>query len=108
MSKRDAYVAKMKLHLDELNAKMDELEAKAKEARADARDKYREEMTTLRQQSKLAAAKLEELKAAGENTWDAMVAEMEKLSDAFAHSFNYFKSQVKEPAQRHDSASTRR
>jgi hypothetical protein len=108
MSKRDAYIARMKLQLDELNAKMDVLESKAKEARAEARDKYREEMTTLRHQSKLAVAKLEELKAAGDNTWDAMVAEMEKLSDAFAHSFNYFKSQVKDPAQHHDSTSARR
>ena len=44
MSKRDAYVAKMKLQLDELNAKMAELEAKAKEAKEDARDKYNEEL----------------------------------------------------------------
>jgi predicted nucleic acid-binding Zn-ribbon protein len=95
MSKRDEYVAKMKLQLDELNAKMDELEAKAKEAKAEARDKYNEEMGKLRDQSKLAVAKLEELKASGEDKWEAMVAEMEKIRDAFTHSYNYFKSQLK-------------
>ena len=95
MSKRDEYVAKMKLQLDELNAKMDELEAKAKEAKAEARDKYKEEMGKLRDQSKLAVAKLEELKASGEDKWEAMVAEMEKIRDAFTHSYNYFKSQLK-------------
>ena len=94
MSKRDAYIAKMKLQLDELNLKMDELEAKAQEAKADVRDKYREEMKKLRHQSKLAVAKLDEIKAAGETTWEAMVAEMEKIRDAFTHSFHYFKSQL--------------
>lgn len=95
MSKRDAYVAKMKLQLDELNAKMGELEAKAKEAKEDARDKYNEELGKLRHQSKLAVAKLDELKASGEDKWEAMVAETEKIRDAFIHSFNYFKSQLK-------------
>ncbi|MBK8891519.1 MAG: hypothetical protein IPN75_14665 [Dechloromonas sp.] len=95
MSKRDEYVAKMKLQLDELNGKMDELEAKAKEAKAEARDKYKEEMGKLRDQSKLAVAKLEELKVSGEDKWEAMVAEMEKIRDAFTHSYNYFKSQLK-------------
>ena len=95
MSKRDEYVAKMNLQLDELNGKMDELEAKAKEAKAEARDKYKEEMGKLRDQSKLAVAKLEELKVSGEDKWEAMVAEMEKTRDAFTHSYNYFKSQLK-------------
>lgn len=94
MSKRDAYVAKMKLQLDELNSNIDELEAKAKEAKDDARDKYKEEMSKLRRQSELAVAKLDELKAVGEDKWEAVVAEMEKIRDAFIHSFNYFKSQL--------------
>ncbi len=96
MSKRDAYIAKMKLQLDELNTKMGNVEAKAREAKEDARDKYKEETGKLRAQSQLAVIKLDELKAAGEDTWDKMVAEMEKVRDAFTHSFNYFKSQVKQ------------
>ncbi|MCX7149926.1 MAG: hypothetical protein NTY05_11040 [Rhodocyclales bacterium] len=84
----------MKLQLDELNVKMNELDARAQEAKADVRDKYREEMKKLRHQSKLAVAKLEEIKLAGESTWEAMVAEMEKMRDAFTHSFRYFKSQI--------------
>ena len=59
MSKRDEYIEKMKLQLDELNTKMSELEAKANEAKADAREKYVEEMGRLRQQSQLALTKLE-------------------------------------------------
>lgn len=94
MSKRDAYINKIKDQLDELNTKMGELEAKAQEAKDDARAKYKEEMRNLDKQSKLAVAKLDEIKAAGEDKWESMVAEMEKVRDAFKHSFNYFKSQL--------------
>ncbi len=94
MSVRDEYVAKMKLQLDELNANMGKLEARAKEAKQDARATYKEEMDKLHQQSRLTIAKLEELRTAGDDTWDNMVAEMEKLRDAFTHSFHYFKSQI--------------
>ena len=94
MSKRDVYIEKMKDQLDDLNSKMSELEAKAQEAKDDARAKYKEEMKKLSKQSKLAVAKLDEIKSAGEDTWESMVTEMEKVRDAFKHSFNYFKSQL--------------
>jgi DUF4097 and DUF4098 domain-containing protein YvlB len=95
MSTRDVYIAKMKLQLDELNVQMGKAELRAKEAREDVRDKYKEEMAKLHAQSQLAVAKLEEMQAAGETTWESMVTEMEKIRDAFTHSFSYFKSQVK-------------
>ena len=94
MNTRDAYIEKMKANLDKLNANMNELEAKAKEAREEARDKYQQEMAKMQQQSKLAVAKLDDMKAASVDTWEAMVAEMEKVRDAFVHSFSYFKSQL--------------
>jgi hypothetical protein len=34
------------------------------------------------------------MKTASEETWETMVTEMEKVRDAFTHSFHYFKSQV--------------
>ena len=91
---RTEYTEKMKRQLDALNKNMDALEAKASEAKADAREKYKAEMKKLRHQSQLARTKLDEIAAAGEDGWDKMVAEMEKVRDAFVHSFNYFKSQV--------------
>ena len=94
MSKKDLYTEKMKLELDDLDKKLRQVEAKAKEAKDDVRDKYHEEMVKLRQQSKVAISKLEEMKAAGEDKWEAMVAEMETVRDAVKHSFNYFKSQL--------------
>jgi hypothetical protein len=50
-------------------------------------------MSKLREQSRLAGAKLDEMRAAGEDNWEKMKAEMEKVRDAFTHSFRYFKSQ---------------
>ena len=94
MTSKDAYIEKMKTQLDELNGSMDELEAKAQEAKEDARDKYQAEMAKLHKQSKLALEKLDELKAAGDDTWQNMFAETEKVRDAFVHSFHYFKSQL--------------
>lgn len=94
MTIRDTYIRKMKLQLDELNLQMAKLETKAQEAREDVRDKYRAEMAKVHAQSKLATAKLEELQASGESSWDAMVAEAEKIRTAFVNSFHYFKSQI--------------
>jgi hypothetical protein len=34
------------------------------------------------------------LKAAGDYSWNHMDTEMEKVRDAFTHSFHYFKSQA--------------
>jgi peptidoglycan hydrolase CwlO-like protein len=93
-SSRDAYVAKVKSQLDELNATIDELQAKAKDARHDARVRYDAEMTKLQEQSAAARARLDELKAAGEDNWRSMVAGMDKVREAFVHSFHYFKSQL--------------
>lgn len=94
MSKKDDYVAKMKWQLDDLNTQMHELSAKAKEAKEEARAAYQQEMAKIRHQSDLAKSKMEDLKLAGEDKWDAMVTEMDKVRDAFVHSFSYFKSQV--------------
>lgn len=94
MLNREAYIAKLKLQLDELDASLATLEAKAAQAKAGAREKYETEMSKLRQQSSATQKKFEELKGAGEDKWDAAVAEMEKVRDALIHSYNYFKSQL--------------
>ncbi len=93
MLNREAYIEKMKTQLDDLNVEMDKLGARAKEARADARAKYQEEMQKLRDQSKLSLEKLDEIKAASEDSWEGLVVGAEKMREAFVHSFHYFKSQ---------------
>jgi predicted nucleic acid-binding Zn-ribbon protein len=93
-TKRAEYTANLKHQLDELNKNIDTLQEKAKETSEDIRDKYHSEVAALRQQSKQAASKYDELMLATEESWDGMVLEMEKVRDAFKHSFNYFKSQL--------------
>lgn len=94
MLKRDVYINEMKSQLDALNAQMAQLESRAQQAREDMRDSYRQDMDKLHAQSDLALAKLTELRASGENTWDNMVAEMDKIRDAFSHAYKDFKARV--------------
>ena len=91
---RTEYTAKMKRQLGELNMKINMLEAKAEEANAEVMKHYKIELAKARKESAQAMAKFEEMKTAGEDSWDKMVAEMEKVRDAFVNSFKYFKSQV--------------
>ncbi|MEP7296114.1 MAG: hypothetical protein ABI702_07990 [Burkholderiales bacterium] len=93
-AKRDEYTAKMKHQLDELNKKVDAIEAKAGDAAEDARATYRAELAKLRHHADLAKAQFAEMKAASESSWDKVVAETEKVRDAFSRSFHYFKSQL--------------
>lgn len=95
MLSRDEYVGKMKHQLDELNGKIDELEAKGKVANTELHGKYDETMAELREHAAAAGKKMEEIKDAGEDKWEALVEEGEKVQKAFVSSFNYFKSQFK-------------
>jgi chromosome segregation ATPase len=95
MSKRDEYIAKMKQQLDELNVQMHELESKAKAGQKELGKKYEEQVAHLRELSHAAKEKLDEVMEAGEDKWEALVAEGEKVHKAFVHSVNYFKSQLK-------------
>ena len=94
MTTRTDYIEKIKRQLDELNASMTQLETRAQDAKDDARATYQDEMAKLRQQSQLALAKLEEIKISTEEGWGKVATEMDKVRDAFVHSFRYFKSQI--------------
>jgi recombinational DNA repair ATPase RecF len=95
MSKRDEYIAKMKQQLDDLNTQIGELESKARAGQEELSKKYDEQLAKLREHSHAAKVKLDELVDAGEDKWEALVAEGEKVHKAFVHSVNYFKSQLK-------------
>lgn len=94
MTKQSIYIETMKSQLDALNDSMNKLQAKTEEVKDDVRDMYKAELAKLHKQSQLAVAKLGEMQSTSEEGWDAMVAEMDKVRDAFTHSFHYFKSQV--------------
>lgn len=95
MSKRDQYVAQMKQQLDDLNEQIEELEKKSRKAEADVRVKYDEQVAELRKLSRAAQKKLEEIRKASDDKWEALVDEGDKVLKAFMHSFNYLKSQLK-------------
>ncbi len=94
MRNRDEYVKDMKSTIDKLNANMKVLEDRAEGAKKDARKQYEAQLEKMRAQSKSAIAKLDEMQSAGVDTWEGMVTEIEKIRDAFVHSFRYFKSQI--------------
>jgi len=94
MTLRDTYTDTMKAQLDALDAQLQRVETRATEARADARVRYHEEMAKLREQSRLASVKFEDMRLAGEDSWEKTKSDMEKVRDAFVHSFRYFKSQL--------------
>jgi hypothetical protein len=93
MKTRADYIAAMKVQLDELNVSMAVLEAKAKQASADMQAKYKSGIDTLRKQQVQALDKLEELKQAGDDSWEHMIDNMEKVRDAFVDSYKHFKAQ---------------
>jgi hypothetical protein len=95
MSKRDEYIEKMKQQLDELNDQLGKLELKAQAANEELHAKYSEQMDDLRKMSSAAQQKMDEIRQAGEDRWESLVEEAEKVHKAFVHSFNYFKSQLK-------------
>ena len=95
MSKKDEYVEKMKLHLDELHAQFKELEAKGHVAQADFRVKHAKQITELNDHYKAGLVKMGEIKSASEANWESLVAEGDKTQQAFKHSYHYFKSQMK-------------
>ena len=93
MGKRDEYIEIMKQQLDTLNSQMGEWETKANEVKEETREKYTEQVAQLRKASQAANEKLEEIVAAGEDKWEALVEEAEKVHKAFLQSFPYFQSQ---------------
>lgn len=93
MTSRDTYVAKMKLQLDELNDRLSEMEAKAKVTRAEVSAGYRAD-ERLHAQSREAVGKLEELRQAGEDSWESLVAEADRLRQAFSHAFSDFQTHM--------------
>jgi hypothetical protein len=84
----------MTVQLHELIASLDGLESRIAAAEDDARDKNKESLGKLREEARAAAAKLDEVKAAGEASWDAAMAEMDEVWSAVKHSVNYFQSQL--------------
>jgi ferritin-like metal-binding protein YciE len=95
MSKRDEFVEAMKRQLDETNDQIDELEVRLNAGKEKLGVTYDDQMKNLRASAAAVKKKIDEIRAAGDERWEALVVEGEKIQKALVHSFNYFKSQLK-------------
>jgi vacuolar-type H+-ATPase subunit H len=95
MKTRDEYVKQMKQQLDSLNAHVGDWKSKTREVTDDAREKYTEQLAQIDKAHQATQDKLEQIKAASGDKWEALVEDTEKVHKAFVHSVNYFKSQLK-------------
>lgn len=82
MEDKELYRQKYQARLDELKADVAKLKARAAGARADVRIEMNKRAAELDQRLHEASAKLAELAAAGEGTWDAARRKAETTWDA--------------------------
>jgi prefoldin subunit 5 len=94
-TQRDEFIEKMKKQLDDVNKQMAQFQKEAEEAGDKATAEYDAQIDKLREHGKQLQAKLDEMRSASEDSWDRMMEEARKLRDAFIHSLNYFRSQLK-------------
>jgi prefoldin subunit 5 len=94
-TQRDEFIEKMKKQLDDINKQMKDYEKEAEEAGEKAAAEYDAQVDKLREHGKQLQAKLDEMRLASEDSWDRMMEEARKIRDAFIHSLNYFRSQLK-------------
>jgi len=69
MSKRDEYVEKLKVQLDEWNAEVRRWEAKAKGTQADVRIEYEKQLEAFRRQRDQAMEQMRQVQAAAGDAW---------------------------------------
>jgi hypothetical protein len=86
---KDAYVAKMDAQVSEWGARLKEMKAKAEKAAAQGRLEYQQQLQKAKTQEKheQARRKLDEIKAASEDHWEA-------LKSGFEGAWNELKKSV--------------
>jgi len=87
-TKRKAYEEKFEAQLKEWSAQIDLLKAKADKAKANAKIEYYSTIEALQRKRDLAKAKLQELKSAGDGTWENLKAGAEKTWGEVKTAFN--------------------
>lgn len=92
-TRRDAYVEKLKLRLDEWNADIDKLAAKAALAEAEAKIKYQNQLDDLRAKRDDVRDKLLAVQQAGEGAWEDLKEGLENSWEILKMSFNTAKSE---------------
>lgn len=94
MSKRDEYVERMKQQLDEWNEDIGRMETKLTELSEPVRSTLEPQLAKARSSCGVAREKLQEVQAAGEETWEGLTDDVEHVWKTLKQSINYFKSQL--------------
>jgi chromosome segregation ATPase len=92
---RKHFIETLKGRLDDLDDRIKKLEMKGKQFEGEARKEYENRLQDLREKRRHVDRKLDELRAAGEEKWQALKDEAEHTWKALGNSFNYFKSHFK-------------
>ena len=95
MSKKDEYVAQMKKQLDDWSTDIDALQVKASLAKAEVKVKYEEQIAALRKKRQEADLKLNDIKAAADDSWEKLKGESERVWGALKGAVSEFKSRMK-------------
>jgi SMC interacting uncharacterized protein involved in chromosome segregation len=95
MKNREEYIDKMTAQLKEWSRKIDELEFRARAAKADAGITYENRIKDMKTKREAVAKRLQELKGAGNEAWEAMTAGVEAAWDEFKHAFTEAKDKFK-------------
>jgi len=94
MSKRDEYVDKLKLQLDEWNAQVAKWEVKTKEAQAGARGEYEKQLQAFRRQRDQALEQMRRVQGAAGDAWIDLARGADdawaKMSEAFEKARTHF------------------
>jgi seryl-tRNA synthetase len=81
MGLKEAYQEKIEAQIKEWTAKLQEYKAKADKASADVKIQMYQQIDHLRAQKEAAQQKLNEIKAASGDSWEALKAGSEKVLD---------------------------
>lgn len=94
MSKRDEYVAKMKVQLDRWNADVTKWEARAREAQAAARPEFEKQLAAFRKQRDVAMQQMHKVQAAAGEAWVELVHGTDeawaRMREAFEKASSHF------------------
>jgi uncharacterized coiled-coil DUF342 family protein len=90
MDEKIVYLEKMQAQVKDWAAKIDALIAKADKAGGEKKVEYQEQIQKLKEKKKVAEAKLQELRAAGEGTWREAKEALDKISVDLRGALNKF------------------
>ncbi len=94
-TKRDAYVEKLKKHIDEWNAQIDALQAKANQAKADAQVELNKQIAEIKAKRQALEGKMTDLKNAADEAWEDVKKGVDVARQILGQAINSAKDRFK-------------